>query len=148
MLFRSAFYDAGFSIIHLMGRTQYSELSKAAYMMEKDVRGYVQKLTLPYYEKMDLLYSLSSLVFCRAGATTVAELFYFDKPAVLIPYPYAKDNHQVDNAESVVSAGQGILIEESSLTIDKVMQGIKKLFSTNHIKKKKKQCTKRHCRLY
>jgi UDP-N-acetylglucosamine--N-acetylmuramyl-(pentapeptide) pyrophosphoryl-undecaprenol N-acetylglucosamine transferase len=55
-------------------------------------------------------------VVCRAGATTLAELTVCKKPAILVPFPAAADNHQMLNAKSLVDAGAAVMIEERDLT--------------------------------
>ncbi|HTT72186.1 MAG TPA: undecaprenyldiphospho-muramoylpentapeptide beta-N-acetylglucosaminyltransferase, partial [Anaeromyxobacteraceae bacterium] len=65
---------------------------------------------------MSEAYARSDLVVCRAGATTLAELTVCKKPSILIPFPFAADNHQVMNAESLVDAGAAVMIEEKVLT--------------------------------
>jgi UDP-N-acetylglucosamine--N-acetylmuramyl-(pentapeptide) pyrophosphoryl-undecaprenol N-acetylglucosamine transferase len=55
------------------------------------------------------------LVICRAGASTVAELAAMGRPAVLIPYPYATDDHQTANACAFVATGGGRLIAQTGL---------------------------------
>jgi UDP-N-acetylglucosamine--N-acetylmuramyl-(pentapeptide) pyrophosphoryl-undecaprenol N-acetylglucosamine transferase len=64
-------------------------------------------------ENMTLLYSLADIIFCRSGGSTVAELALFAKFAVLVPYPFATDNHQSANADYYVSSGAGIKLENS-----------------------------------
>lgn len=56
---------------------------------------------LPFIDHMDEAYARADLVVCRAGATTVAELTAFGKPAILVPYPYAIYDHQRWNAEAL-----------------------------------------------
>jgi len=58
-----------------------------------------------FIDRMDYAYALSDLVVCRAGATTIAELTRLGKPAILIPYPRAAANHQVENAKAMVEQG-------------------------------------------
>jgi UDP-N-acetylglucosamine--N-acetylmuramyl-(pentapeptide) pyrophosphoryl-undecaprenol N-acetylglucosamine transferase len=53
------------------------------------------------------------LVICRAGASTVAELAAIGRPALLIPYPYATDDHQTANARSFAAAGGGKVIAQT-----------------------------------
>ncbi|BDG10305.1 UDP-N-acetylglucosamine--N-acetylmuramyl-(pentapeptide) pyrophosphoryl-undecaprenol N-acetylglucosamine transferase [Anaeromyxobacter paludicola] len=61
-------------------------------------------------------YAGCDLVVCRAGATTLAELTVCKKPSILVPFPFAADNHQVVNARSLVDAGAAVMIEERDLT--------------------------------
>lgn len=91
-------------------------------------------ITLPYFEKMDYLYEKTDLVVCRAGATTLAELIYFKKPCILIPYPYAKDNHQLYNAQYAEKIGLGKLIIEKDLTYESLIQSIEELLLKNNNK--------------
>jgi UDP-N-acetylglucosamine--N-acetylmuramyl-(pentapeptide) pyrophosphoryl-undecaprenol N-acetylglucosamine transferase len=58
----------------------------------------------------------AQLVICRAGASTVAELAASGRPAILVPYPYATDDHQAANARAFVTAGAGWLVPQSGLS--------------------------------
>jgi UDP-N-acetylglucosamine--N-acetylmuramyl-(pentapeptide) pyrophosphoryl-undecaprenol N-acetylglucosamine transferase len=58
------------------------------------------------------------LAICRAGASTVAELAAIGRPAVLIPYPYATDNHQAANARAFAEAGAGWVVAQPELRPD------------------------------
>jgi UDP-N-acetylglucosamine--N-acetylmuramyl-(pentapeptide) pyrophosphoryl-undecaprenol N-acetylglucosamine transferase len=58
------------------------------------------------------------LVICRAGASTVAELAAIGRPALLIPYPYATDDHQSANARAMADAGGGWVLPQSELRPD------------------------------
>jgi UDP-N-acetylglucosamine--N-acetylmuramyl-(pentapeptide) pyrophosphoryl-undecaprenol N-acetylglucosamine transferase len=69
-----------------------------------------------FIEDMAAAYAWADLVICRAGALTVAELAAAGLPAVLIPFPYAVDDHQTANAQYLVSAGAARLIQERELT--------------------------------
>jgi UDP-N-acetylglucosamine--N-acetylmuramyl-(pentapeptide) pyrophosphoryl-undecaprenol N-acetylglucosamine transferase len=61
-------------------------------------------------------YQAADLVICRAGATTVAEVTAMGKPAIFIPYPFAADDHQRINAQSLVDQGAAEMILEKDLT--------------------------------
>ena len=67
------------------------------------------------------------MVVCRAGATSIAELAVTGKPAILIPYPFAADNHQVANAKALVSEGAAIMILDRDLTGEILATAIKGL---------------------
>jgi UDP-N-acetylglucosamine--N-acetylmuramyl-(pentapeptide) pyrophosphoryl-undecaprenol N-acetylglucosamine transferase len=60
---------------------------------------------LAFIDDMGAAYHRADLVVCRSGATTVAELTVLGKPAILVPYPFAADDHQRANAEVVAEQG-------------------------------------------
>jgi len=62
----------------------------------------------------------ADLLICRAGATTLAELAASGRPAVLVPYPAAADDHQRKNARVLADAGAAVLIDERELTGDRL----------------------------
>ncbi len=68
-----------------------------------------------FLDKMEFAYSAADLVVCRGGATTIAELIYFDLPALVVPYPYAAANHQAENARSLVESGTAVMVLESEM---------------------------------
>lgn len=68
-----------------------------------------------FFTDMASLYSQADLVLARAGATSLAELSVMGLPAVLIPYPYAADDHQAKNAEYYVAGGGAVMYRESEL---------------------------------
>jgi UDP-N-acetylglucosamine--N-acetylmuramyl-(pentapeptide) pyrophosphoryl-undecaprenol N-acetylglucosamine transferase len=70
----------------------------------------------PFIKDMAEAYSWADLVLCRSGALTVSELCTVGIGAVLVPFPYAVDDHQTKNGKQMVSAGAAILIPESRLT--------------------------------
>jgi UDP-N-acetylglucosamine--N-acetylmuramyl-(pentapeptide) pyrophosphoryl-undecaprenol N-acetylglucosamine transferase len=101
---------------------------------EKDVHevhaGYrsagVKAAVLPYIHDMAGAYAAADLVVSRSGATTVAELAVCGKRAVLIPYPFAADNHQEHNARSLAERGGGEVIVQKDLTPSKLASMIQR----------------------
>jgi len=75
---------------------------------------------LPFIDDMAAAYAKAWLVVCRAGATTLAELTACGRPAVLIPFPFAANNHQVANAAALAAKGAAIMIEESNLKAEEL----------------------------
>ncbi len=76
---------------------------------------------LPFCSAMDVLYRWSTTVLCRSGAITLAEVATFHRWAVMVPFPYAKDNHQTANAKAAEAAGLGVWIPETALTVEALM---------------------------
>ncbi|MBU0483529.1 MAG: undecaprenyldiphospho-muramoylpentapeptide beta-N-acetylglucosaminyltransferase [Proteobacteria bacterium] len=74
-------------------------------------------------------YQLADLVVSRAGATSLAEITVMHKPSILIPYPYAADNHQEKNALQLVKVGGAIMFLENELNEDLLGRKIVSLFS-------------------
>ncbi len=86
---------------------------------------------VPFIDDMSTAYARSDLVICRAGATTVAELTICQKPAILIPYPFAADNHQEMNARALADRGAAVLIRQSELTPERLAEEILSLLQDN-----------------
>jgi len=79
------------------------------------------------HEKMLKAYKASDVVVARCGAMTLAELASFEKPAVLIPFPYSTGGHQVANGRAVEKAGAAKLILNKDLTGETLMIALEKL---------------------
>ncbi len=77
-----------------------------------------------YIEDMAAAYEWSDLVLCRAGAMTVAEIAAAGVAAILVPYPFAVDDHQTANAHYLSRQGGAVLIQEAELN----GQGLARLF--------------------
>ena len=69
-----------------------------------------------FIENMSAAYGAADLVICRAGATTIAEVTACGKGCIFIPFPYAADDHQRKNAESLITRGAGFMILEEDLS--------------------------------
>lgn len=69
-----------------------------------------------FIDDMARAYSSASLVIARAGATTLAEVCAIGRPSILVPYPYAADDHQARNAEALERGGAAVSLRESALT--------------------------------
>ncbi len=70
---------------------------------------------VPFIEEMADAYRVADLVICRAGATTVAELAAVGRGALLVPYPYAADDHQAANAQALEALGGGWMRRQEAL---------------------------------
>ena len=77
-----------------------------------------------FIEDMSKAYALAQLVICRAGAMTVAELALAGLPSVLVPYPYATDNHQVRNAAYLSERGGAVVLTTEILSAQTLAESL------------------------
>lgn len=71
---------------------------------------------VPFIDGMDSAYAWADVVLCRAGALTVSELSIAGVASVLVPYPYAVDDHQTKNADFLAHKGAAIVVQQHELT--------------------------------
>jgi UDP-N-acetylglucosamine--N-acetylmuramyl-(pentapeptide) pyrophosphoryl-undecaprenol N-acetylglucosamine transferase len=109
---------AGLRILHQTGEADLEAVRRRyrEHGIEADVHAFI--------DDMAAAYAAADLVVCRAGATTLAELTALGKPAVLVPYPYAADDHQRKNAESLVKRGAAMMILDRELSPEGLSQAI------------------------
>jgi len=74
----------------------------------------------PFTDHMEKYYNLSDVVISRSGATTIFELAYFHKAAILVPYPFSAGQHQETNAMHVASLGGAYIVENDQLSGEKL----------------------------
>lgn len=74
-----------------------------------------------YERRMPQVYAAADLMVTRAGAGTIAELATVGVPAIVVPWPGAAENHQVDNAKMLSDHDAAILVEQSDLTVDRLV---------------------------
>lgn len=87
---------------------------------------------LPYANEMYELMQISDFIICRSGASTLAELIYCRKPALLVPYPYAAANHQYYNAKILQSVGCAMLVEEGPGLEETIYQHLTRVLLTQN----------------
>lgn len=102
--------DARPEVWHQTGRNHHDE-TVARY----EALG-VSARVVPFIEQMDEAYGWADWVICRAGALTVSELAIAGLPALLVPFPWAVDDHQTGNARFLEQAGAAWLIQQKDLT--------------------------------
>jgi UDP-N-acetylglucosamine--N-acetylmuramyl-(pentapeptide) pyrophosphoryl-undecaprenol N-acetylglucosamine transferase len=96
-------------IIHQTGRRDYAQVS-AAYE-QSGIKAHVS----PFIYDMPTAYAAADMVICRAGATTLAEITAAGKPALLIPYPYAANDHQRKNAQVLEKEGAARIMADDEV---------------------------------
>lgn len=118
------FLDALKGQIHIVHQTGKNDLETvkqgyAARGFPADVREFIDDMAGAYLD--------ADLVVCRAGATTLAELTVCKKASILVPFPFATDDHQAVNAEALVDAGAALMFREAELTGEKLAAAISEL---------------------
>jgi UDP-N-acetylglucosamine--N-acetylmuramyl-(pentapeptide) pyrophosphoryl-undecaprenol N-acetylglucosamine transferase len=108
---------------HQTGEAQLQE-TRQAYA----VAGFAAEVQ-PFFNEFHQRYAAADLIVSRAGATTVAEIKAAGRAAILIPFPFAADDHQTHNAEAMVRDGAAIMIRNSELTGESMARTIQSLLS-------------------
>ncbi len=80
-----------------------------------------------YIDNMMNDFAAADLVICRAGATTTAELIAAGKASIMIPFPYAADDHQRKNAEALQAGGAARMILQQELSGERLVREIRDL---------------------
>lgn len=109
---RKSQLPAGFRVIHQSGR-QDEEMVRELYRQSG-----INATVSAFIVDMAGTYRAADLLVSRAGATSLAELCVMGRPAILVPYPYAADNHQEYNARQVADRGGALLCKEAELTAE------------------------------
>ena len=110
-------------IKHQTGPADFEKV-KAAYEAagwneRADVRSYIDNMMADF--------AAADLVLCRAGATSTAELIAAGKASMMVPFPYAADDHQRKNAEALQSAGASRMILQQELSDERLVTEIERL---------------------
>jgi UDP-N-acetylglucosamine--N-acetylmuramyl-(pentapeptide) pyrophosphoryl-undecaprenol N-acetylglucosamine transferase len=113
--------DARPDVIHQTGK-QHFEAVKRAYQ-QAGVRADIR----PFLDEMAKHYGNADLVICRAGALTIAELAAAGVASILIPFPFAVDDHQTHNARFLSDRGAALLLPQSGLSAEKLAQLLREL---------------------
>ncbi|WAX56800.1 UDP-N-acetylglucosamine--N-acetylmuramyl-(pentapeptide) pyrophosphoryl-undecaprenol N-acetylglucosamine transferase [Jatrophihabitans cynanchi] len=106
---------AGIQVLHVIGPKNVLNVPA-----EPGAPPYV---VVPYVEQMKYAYAAADFVLCRCGAMTCAELSAVGLPAAYVPYPVG-NGEQRFNAEPIVAAGGGLLLDDADLTPDWVLANV------------------------
>ena len=106
-------------IIHLSGARD-ERLATDNYQREQ-----IPASVFAFHHHMEQIYSAADFALARAGAASLAELALFALPSILIPFPYAADDHQTRNAEIFAHADAAFVFKESELTPELLSQKIR-----------------------
>ena len=85
---------------------------------EKYSQAGVPAFVAPFWHKMETAYSAADFCIARSGAASLTELAHFALPSVLIPYPFAAEDHQTLNAQIFARAGAAVLLAQGAIVGD------------------------------
>ncbi len=115
-------------VLHQSGELDYPSLCEMQETLPENLKKNY-KLFSFITDDMPLALQSADLVLTRGGANTLSELMVLKKPSLIIPLPKAANNHQMKNARVIEQHGAGIIIEQSLMTEDLLLNTIKGLIT-------------------
>ena len=123
---------------HQTGERTFESAQKAyAAVQQQGVD--LQAEVAPFIEEMEAAYAWADLVVSRAGALTVSELMAAARPAVMVPFPFAVDDHQTENAQILAKMGGGEVIQQSALTPEKLADALMQWLEADRLQQASQQ---------
>ena len=100
-------------VLHIAGSLNFDEVSKIA-------EGLPNYKVMGFCDQMPSAYALADVILSRSGASSLTEISLAGIPSILVPFPFAADDHQTRNAEVFAAAGAGLLVQQKDLTPQKL----------------------------
>ena len=137
-----------YTVIYATGPKNYEDVFKRAALEDRDKYAYVvdnddslelyddkekKILIKKFIYNMEEVMKAADLVVCRSGALTCTEIAEVGVASILIPYPYAAENHQLYNAQTLQNTNAGVIIEEKGLTPELLKKAIDEIMSDDNI---------------
>ncbi len=118
----------GFHHIHSTGGGEAGFEKMRVKMLARGIMDMPSNIDIrPYIDDMDTVMAAADLVLCRAGASTIAELTFMGKAAILVPSPYVTNNHQEKNARTVEAAGGAKVLLEAECSGENLFDAVMKI---------------------
>jgi UDP-N-acetylglucosamine--N-acetylmuramyl-(pentapeptide) pyrophosphoryl-undecaprenol N-acetylglucosamine transferase len=119
------FLKAGFPIriTHQTGASGFAEIRDA--FAASGIEGEI----VPFISDMPAAFATADLVVCRAGAGAVSELAAAGKPSILVPFPFAADDHQTRNAQAMERGGASCLVRDAEMTGEKLFEVVSRIIA-------------------
>ncbi len=121
-------------VIHITGKNKKEKELKEKYR-EHGIRA----LVLPFYKEIGELYRIADAAVSRAGALAISEMAVFGIPTILIPFPYAADNHQLKNAKYIEGIGGALCRTQEELSGKTLFEDIERILFDKILKDKLKE---------
>jgi UDP-N-acetylglucosamine--N-acetylmuramyl-(pentapeptide) pyrophosphoryl-undecaprenol N-acetylglucosamine transferase len=110
---------------HQCGRSKLVDTLQ--YYSDNKLKVSDELLVCEFIDNMAEAYAWADIVLCRAGASTLAELTAIGLPAILVPYPFAADDHQAVNAEHLAAVGAAKVVPQLVLTVESLQAAVLRL---------------------
>jgi UDP-N-acetylglucosamine--N-acetylmuramyl-(pentapeptide) pyrophosphoryl-undecaprenol N-acetylglucosamine transferase len=110
-------------IVHQTGASAYEQLR------EEFAKSGLSGEIVPFIANMPEAFAAADLIVCRSGAGTVSELAAAGRPSILVPFPFAADDHQTRNAEAMERGGAALLVRDSEMNGERLFDAITALTS-------------------
>ena len=120
--------DQSFRLVHAAGGKYYDELCEKLKVSAPDHEAFGADVRRYIYD-MPRVMAAADLVLCRAGASSLAELTYLGKPAIIVPSPNVTNNHQEKNARVLERAGGAKVLLEGEFDARSLFAEINALLS-------------------
>ncbi len=118
-----AWLEAGIWLVHLTGDSDPEALSLP----------HPHYISLPFYSNMAGLFQRATLAISRSGAGTLTELAIAHTPSILIPYPFAAEDHQAFNADVFIAAGAALMVRQQELSADLLTEKVLTLLQPHSV---------------
>lgn len=102
-------YERDLNVIWQTGKSDHERIVKAFEDLKERVK------ILEFIDNIDMAYSASDIIICRAGITSIMEIAYLEMASILIPLPTSAENHQEMNAKSLSDKGAAILVLQNEM---------------------------------
>lgn len=114
----------GIQVLHIAGPSDYEEV-RDAYAKHPLLTQHVAA----FCHRMELAYQIADVAIARSGASTLTEIAWFGVPSILVPYPFAADDHQTRNAEIFSKAGAALLLPQATINAANLVDAIRDILT-------------------
>jgi len=128
-------------IAHVTGKGEYESVVEALALTDEEARRY---LVFDYQDEMGLCMAAADAIVSRAGASSLAEIAARALPALLVPFPYAAEDHQTTNAQSYVDAGCAVMVADADVESPEFADALFKLVDDPSFRDQLSQAARAH----
>lgn len=113
---------AGYSVLHQVGERNLEYVQSASAYLDETVRGSYHPYAFLSSVELSDAYAVASIILCRSGASSLSEALILGKPTITVPIPESANDHQRANAYTLADSGAVLVIEESNLGPNLLLQ--------------------------